>query len=59
MGGLQKKIASGTITGPTSPDVQMVFQDAGSSLTPWMTVRRCCSSASPQRGRGREAGAHR
>ncbi|WP_147108164.1 ATP-binding cassette domain-containing protein [Nesterenkonia populi] len=43
VGRLQKKIDSGRITGPTSPEVQMVFQDAGSSLTPWLTVEEMLS----------------
>lgn len=37
-GGLEKRYA-GSLRGPSGTDVQMVFQDAGSSLTPWMTVR--------------------
>lgn len=38
LGRLQRKFDSGEVTGPTAPEVQMVFQDAGSSLTPWLTV---------------------
>ncbi len=31
--------SSGSITVPPSGEIQMVFQDAGASLTPWMTVQ--------------------
>ncbi|AEG44993.1 dipeptide ABC transporter ATP-binding protein [Isoptericola variabilis] len=37
-GHLEKRF-TGSLRGPRGTDVQMVFQDAGSSLTPWMTIR--------------------
>lgn len=37
-GGLEKRF-TGSMRAPTGTDVQMVFQDAGSSLTPWMSIR--------------------
>ncbi|WP_067226517.1 ABC transporter ATP-binding protein [Streptomyces sp. NBRC 109706] len=38
LAGLQKATGGG-IDGPSGQEVQMVFQDAGASLTPWLTVR--------------------
>ncbi|UED83345.1 ABC transporter ATP-binding protein [Streptomyces profundus] len=38
LAGLQKATGGG-LSGPSGQDVQMVFQDAGASLTPWLTVR--------------------
>ncbi|MDT0318889.1 ABC transporter ATP-binding protein [Streptomyces millisiae] len=38
LAGLQKP-TNGTVAGPDRADIQMVFQDAGASLTPWLTVR--------------------
>lgn len=37
-GRLEKRF-TGSLRSPRGTDVQMVFQDAGSSLTPWMTIR--------------------
>lgn len=48
IGGLESRY-SGTRRGPTGTDVQMVFQDAGSSLTPWMTMQEILEERLPRR----------
>ncbi|MCI2424226.1 ABC transporter ATP-binding protein [Saccharopolyspora sp. K220] len=47
-GRLQKHF-EGSLRGPNGTDVQMVFQDAGSSLTPWMTIRELLHERLPPR----------
>ncbi|WP_432501016.1 dipeptide ABC transporter ATP-binding protein [Kineococcus arenarius] len=47
-GHLEKRY-TGTLRGPRGTDVQMVFQDAGSSLTPWMTIREVLHERLPRR----------
>ena len=46
-GHLEKR-HTGSVRGPQGTDVQMVFQDAGSSLTPWMTVREVLHERLPR-----------
>ena len=40
---------TGALRGPRGTDVQMVFQDAGSSLTPWLTIREVLHERLPRR----------
>ncbi|MFE5336822.1 dipeptide ABC transporter ATP-binding protein [Isoptericola sp. NPDC056573] len=47
-GHLEKRF-TGSVRGPSGTDVQMVFQDAGSSLTPWMTIREVLHERLPRR----------
>ncbi|MFI2753620.1 dipeptide ABC transporter ATP-binding protein [Cellulomonas sp. P22] len=46
-GQLEKRY-TGALRGPRGTDVQMVFQDAGSSLTPWMTIREVLHERLPR-----------
>ena len=47
-GRLEKRF-TGSLRSPRGTDVQMVFQDAGSSLTPWMTIREMLLERLPGR----------
>jgi peptide/nickel transport system ATP-binding protein len=52
--GLQRS-HTGAVEGPARDRVQMVFQDAGASLTPWLRVEELLSERLAGRGRGRAA----
>jgi peptide/nickel transport system ATP-binding protein len=52
-GQLEKRFR-GSLRGPEGTAVQMVFQDAGSSLTPWMSVREMLHERQPSRTPGSE-----
>ncbi|MFI7275103.1 dipeptide ABC transporter ATP-binding protein [Streptomyces sp. NPDC049879] len=55
MAGLQKATGGG-LEGPGRSGIQMVFQDAGASLTPWLTVRELLTE---RLGRGTDRAARR